>query len=216
MNISEFDLSTLFANKYNRIAIIETNNDNKSKLIKKLSQVFLSLSSSSILTIAPADKESQLYNNIDVSMNVHYKYKSEIVNNLLQIQTCLINKGVDNFRTMLILDDCISSNKFFNKKEIKTLFFEARFYQLTWILATQFPISVPTEQRANLDYIFLLDSNDINKLYHDYAGMFPNFDEFKNMFSNAIDKYGCVLIVNCVYSLDINKKVFYININQFT
>jgi hypothetical protein len=225
IDISEFDLNNLFTTKYNcftnlKILIIAKDTTKKQMLIKKISQVFSAVSSPTlpyITTIAPADKYTNFYNNIDLSMNVHYEYKDEIVLNLLERQSYLINNHVNEIKTLLIIDDCVhSTKKFFNGQEINSLFFEGKNYQLSWILTIQFPIGIPPEYRMNFDCIFILDDmsyQDKRNIYHHYAGMFPNFADFDKIFNKTISNGKYLLINKFVKSSDINKNVFYVNLN---
>ena len=49
-------------------------------------------------------------------------------------------------------------------------------------------MGIPPEMRSNFDYIFLLAEDFISnrkRLYEHYAGMFPNFDIFQQVFTEV-------------------------------
>ena len=76
----------------------------------------------------------------------------------------------------------------------------------------QFALGIPPEMRSNFDYIFLLAEDFISnrkRLYDHYAGMFPTFDMFQQVFLDVTEDYGCMVIDNRVHSKDITKKVFW-------
>ena len=76
----------------------------------------------------------------------------------------------------------------------------------------QFPLGIPPEMRSNFDYIFLLADDFISnrkRLYDHYAGMFPDFNTFQQVFLDLTENYGCMVINNRVHSKDITEKVFW-------
>ena len=63
----------------------------------------------------------------------------------------------------------------------------------------QFALGITPELRSNFDYIFLLKAEFISeqkKLFDHYAGMFPNFDSFRQVFNSLTANYGCMVIDN--------------------
>ena len=63
----------------------------------------------------------------------------------------------------------------------------------------QFPLGISPELRGNFDYIFLLKEDfysNLKRLYEHYAGMFPTFESFRQVFKALTVKHGCMVIVN--------------------
>lgn len=122
-------------------------------------------------------------------------------------------KKVKDDRLMLIMDDCMASKGAWVKDPtILELFFNGRHYHISFILTMQYCIGIPPEMRSNLDYIFLLAEDFISnqkKLYDHYAGMFPSFDIFKQVFTEITQNYGIMVINNRVHSTVITDKVFW-------
>ena len=116
-------------------------------------------------------------------------------------------------RLMLIMDDCMSSKGSWVKDEnILELFFNGRHHHISFILTMQFALGIPPEMRSNFDYIFLLAEDFISnrkRLYDHYAGMFPSFDMFQQVFLDVTENYGCMVIDNRVHSKDITEKVYW-------
>ena len=113
---------------------------------------------------------------------------------------------------MLIMDDCMSDKKWLKDPNIAEMFFNGRHHHLSFILTMQYAVGIPPEMRSNFDYIFLLAEDTINnrkKLYEHYAGMFPTFDIFQQVFSDLTENYGMMVINNRVHSKNITDKVFW-------
>ena len=75
----------------------------------------------------------------------------------------------------------------------------------------QYAVGIPPEMRSNFDYIFLLAEDFISnqkRLYEHYAGMFPSFDIFKQVFAEVTQNYGVMVINNRIHSSNITDKVF--------
>ena len=76
----------------------------------------------------------------------------------------------------------------------------------------QFSLGIPPELRSNFDYIFLLAEDFISnrkRLYEHYAGMFPSFDIFTQVFNDITEDFGCMVINNRIHSKNITDKVFW-------
>ena len=116
-------------------------------------------------------------------------------------------------RIMLVMDDCMSSKGTWVKDQnILELFFNGRHHHVSFILTMQYAVGIPPEMRSNFDYIFLLAEDFISnqkRLYEHYAGMFPSFDIFKQVFAEVTQNYGVMVINNRLRSTDIKKKVFW-------
>lgn len=122
-------------------------------------------------------------------------------------------KRIKDDRLILIMDDCMSSKGSWVKDEnVLELFFNGRHHHISFILTMQFALGIPPEMRSNFDYIFLLAEDFISnrkRLYDHYAGMFPTFNMFQQVFLDVTEDYGCMVIDNRVHSKDITKKVFW-------
>ena len=111
------------------------------------------------------------------------------------------------------MDDCLSSKmNWYKDPSIREILLNGRHYQITYILTMQFLLGIQPELRSNFDYIFLLAEDIISnrkRLYEHYAGMFPTFDIFQQVFSDLTENYGMMVINNRVHSKNITDKVFW-------
>lgn len=76
----------------------------------------------------------------------------------------------------------------------------------------QFPLGIKPELRLNFDYVFLLADDTVSnqkRIYEHYAGIFPNFEAFRQVFSQLTADYGTMVIVNRGVRDNVLEKVFY-------
>lgn len=203
-----------------RIAIIAKSGSGKSWVVRDILYHVRDIPTG--LVICPTDKMTGFFNNLLPVSYIHHDYKAEILPKILQRQLIMIEKNKRRIkegkkpvdpRTIFIMDDCMSSKHLWLKDpHILSIFNEGRHYQLTFILTMQYSLGIQPELRSNFDYIFLLGEDFMNnkkKLYDHYAGMFPSFDSFHQVFNQVTDNYGCMVINNRIRTADITKKVFY-------
>jgi len=171
--------------------------------------------------ISPTDKMSSFYGKFFPDTYIHYEFKTEIFEKIFYRQQKMIEKCIASSkrgrkvdpRAFLIMDDCLASKgTWMNDQQIMEMFYNGRHYQLLFILTMQFPLGIKPELRSNFDYIFLLADDFFSnqkRLFDHYAGMFPSFDFFRQVFLQVTDDYGAMVIVNRGARQNILDKVFY-------
>jgi len=97
----------------------------------------------------------------------------------------------------IILDNCIDPWE--KSASMKTLFLNGRNLRTSLFITMSFAHLKP-ELRANIDFIFIArekNERDLLKIYEQYGGMFPTFEEFKQLVidntsrSNKIEDVFC-------------------------
>jgi hypothetical protein len=174
------------------------------------------------VAISRTEKLNSFYSEFIPDSYIYSEYDSGILNRVFDRQAKINednkdrtkeHKKLKDDRLMLIMDDCMSSKGTWLKDpNITELFFNGRHHHLSFILTMQYAVGIPPEMRSNFDYIFLLAEDIINnrkRLYEHYAGMFPNFDIFQQVFSDITENYGVMVINNRVHSKNITDKVFW-------
>ena len=174
------------------------------------------------VVISKTEKLNKFYGDFIPDSYVFDNFDTNILSKIYQRQSKLNEdnairvkegKKPKDDRLMLIMDDCMSSKGTWVKDEnILELFFNGRHHHVSFILTMQFSLGIPPEMRSNFDYIFLLAEDFISnqkRLYEHYAGMFPSFDIFKQVFSEVTQNYGIMVINNRVHSTNITEKVFW-------
>lgn len=215
--ISKFDLSAMSDNP--TICMIAKRRSGKSWVCRAILHKFRYIPVSVI--IAPTDKESKFYGKFFPDSFIHYEYRSDLIESLLHRQESMITKSVKKYiekkkcdpRMILLMDDCLAAKgSWMRDKPIMELFYNGRHKQITFILTMQFPLGISPELRANFDYIFLLAEDFISnkkRIYEHYAGMFPHFTAFCDVFDELTKDFGCMVISNSGARTNFFQKVFY-------
>jgi hypothetical protein len=202
--VRQFKLQDMVENP--SIIMIAKRGSGKSWVVRAIMMHFNSIPCG--VVIAPTDRMNSFYNDFFPDTYIQYKYESKIITKILDRQTQMIDKQrikkqqgkkVDP-RTFIIMDDCLGDKKsWVRDAPILELLFNGRHYQIMYILTMQFPLGITPELRSNFDYIFLLKEDFISnqkKLFDHYAGMFPNFDSFRQIFSVLTGDFGSMVIDN--------------------
>lgn len=115
-------------------------------------------------------------------------------------------------RAFLILDDCLYDKSWPNSKNIRCLFMNGRHYKVFFLITMQYPLGIPPHLRSNVDYIFIFRDNQIKnreRIYQQYAGMFPSFDIFSQVMDQCTENFECLVIDNKVQSNKLEDQVFW-------
>lgn len=202
--IDEFVLDEMCENP--SIIMVAKRGSGKSWVAKAIMQNFHKIPAGII--IAPTDKMNSFYGEFFPSTYIYYEYDSEIIESMLKRQELVIEKSKEKQkqgkyldpRGYIIMDDCLGRSKgWINDENIKELLFNGRHYKLMYILTMQFPLGIPPSLRSNFDYIFLLqtdNTSDLKRIYEHYAGMFPDFMSFKQIFDALTVNFGSMVIIN--------------------
>ena len=202
--IRQFKLENMVENP--AIVMIAKRGSGKSWVVRAILHHFSSVPCG--IVIAPTDRMNSFYNDFFPDSYIHYEYKSELMQKLLQRQILMIEKKKQkqklgkklDARTYCIMDDCLSSKgSWMRDQPIQELLYNGRHYEIMYILTMQYPLGITPELRSNFDYIFLLKEEYISnqkKLFDHYAGMFPNFESFRQVFAGLVADYGCMVIDN--------------------
>uniref|UniRef100_A0A6C0J7U4 Packaging ATPase n=1 Tax=viral metagenome TaxID=1070528 RepID=A0A6C0J7U4_9ZZZZ len=202
------------------IAMIAKRASGKSYLTREI--LFHKKEIPTAMAISKTEKLNKFYGEFIPDIYIYNNYSTGILNRLYSRQSKMSEdnnirkkegKKLKDDRVILIMDDCMSSKGTWVKEEqILELFFNGRHHHLSFILTMQYAIGIPPEMRSNFDFIFLLAEDFISnrkRLYDHYAGMFPSFDVFQQVFTQVTADYGCMVINNRVHSTDVTKKVFW-------
>ena len=174
------------------------------------------------IIISKTERVNPFYCQFFPDLFIHYEYSTELLEKVFYRQKFLSDKLEElkpkgkkfDPRIFLVMDDCLGSKlDWLKDKPIAELFFHGRHYFITYIITMQAPLGITPEYRGNIDYIFLLADDFVSrqkKIYDHYAGMFPYFNAFKAVFTQATLDHHCLVIINrSNNSQDISKKVFW-------
>lgn len=218
LQIKKFDISKMV--DHCTCAMIAKRASGKSYLTKEL--LFHKRNLPSAIAISKTEKLNKFYSDFIPESFIFSDYDPEILTRVYQRQAKMnsdnairVKEGKEpkDDRLMIIMDDCMSSKgSWLKDPNILELFFNGRHHHVSFILTMQFALGIPPELRSNFDYIFLLAEDFISnrkRLYEHYAGMFPSFDIFQQVFTDITENYGIMVINNRIHSKNITDKVFW-------
>jgi len=161
------------------------------------------------IAMCPTDTLNRFYPQFVPSIFTYENVDLVVIKKFLSYQIALKKINIDRikhhkklkpYHGYIIMDDCFSSVlDWKNSKEIKRILYEGRHYKLLYLLSMQYSLGIPPEYRSNFDYIILMSDNiekNKKRLYEHYAGIFPNYDDFKIAFDEITDNYRCMVIIN--------------------
>lgn len=215
--IKEFTLDMFVTDP--AIIMIAKRGSGKSWVVRSIMQHYKEIPVGII--IAPTDRMNCFYGNFFPDTYIFYEYKSEIIERVLKRQKKITAKekkrkaqGKDlDPRCSVVMDDCLGQKgAWVRDKPIQELLYNGRHYRIMYILTMQYPLGITPELRSNFDYIFLLAEDYITnqmKIHQHYAGMFPSFDSFRQVFMQLTEDFGSMVIVNRGVRKSLFEKIFY-------
>ena len=169
IQFDRFDMKQLLYNDKGeftipKIAVIAKSGSGKSWVIRDILYYLKGVDSGTV--IAPTDRMTKFYDDFFPPLFIHHEYDESIIAKVIARQSKILKKNERRKqagkkpldpRTILIMDDCMSSKGSWVKEEpIQELFFNGRHYHISFILTMQYSLGIPPEMRSNFDYIFLL------------------------------------------------------------
>lgn len=224
LSINEFTLDMFVAHP--AIVMIAKRGSGKSWVVRAIMNFFRDIPVG--LVISKTDKMNRFYADFFPDTYIHYDYKSEIIENVMERQLEMIDKKHDreargktlDTRSFVIMDDCLGQKGTWVKDPpIQELLFNGRHYHIMYILTMQFPLGITPELRINFDYIFLLADDiisNLKRMYDHYAGVFPTFESFRQIFTQLTDDHGSMVIVNRGAKKSIFEKIFWYKAPDFS
>lgn len=202
------------------IAMIAKRGSGKSTAIRAIMDYYKDIPGGNI--ISRTDRMDPFFREFFPDLFIFYEYASDIVQNLLDRQEFIKEKN-DNrkkkkktqidTRAWLVMDDCLSQKKKWEKDEpIKEVFENGRHYDLFYILTMQYPLGLGPSFRDNFDLIFIFGANFLNikkTIFDNYTGMFDTFEIFNAVFKKCTVNYGCMVINNRTKSDKIEDIVYW-------
>ena len=124
-----------------------------------------------------------------------------------------MNESNPDNKSCLVLDNCLFDNSWSSDANIKRLFANSRSYRTMLLISLgDTGCGIPPVLRMNTDFVFLCRDNVMNtreKLYKQWAGIFPDFDTFCQVMDQCTEHYECLVIDNTVKSNKIEDQVFW-------
>ena len=217
IQIRKFDLTKMC--DHATICLIAKRATGKSFLVKEM--MYHKRNLPTIIAISKTEKLNCFYSEFIPDSYIYSDFSTEILSRLFKRQSQIIEdnkirekegRNKKDGSVMLIMDDCLSVKGWTRDSNILVLFYNGRHSLISFILTIQYAVGIPPDLRSNFDYIFLLAEDAVSsrkKLYDHYAGMFPTFDIFQQVFNELTENYGVMVIDNRIHSKNLTDKVFW-------
>lgn len=164
------------------------------------------------MIVSRTDHIVHYYDKFVPSALIHPRYEPDLIDKLFKRQERALNEGWKDPYAFLLFDDCLSDASNWAKDErVKEIFFNGRHYKLLFLLTMQSPMGIPPGFRTNIDFTFILKNNnesDREKIYKNYAGMFPSREIFNHVLDACTEDNHCLVIDNTTTSNKIEDQVF--------
>jgi hypothetical protein len=215
--LKEFDMSSIPQDSI--LVFIGKRNTGKSFLVKDFLYHHQDMPKG--VVISGTERVNPFYGDMIPKAFIHYKYKPDVISNVLSLQERIVTKykdklknnlDTDNPNCFLIMDDCLYDNSWKKDEGIAEIFMNGRHYKLMFILTMQYSLGITPYLRGNIDYVFIMReplTNNRKKLYEHYCSMFPTFDIFCQVMDACTEDYQCLVIHNGSKSNKIEDQVFY-------
>ncbi len=202
--IQEFSLDDMCVNP--SIMMIAKRGAGKSWITKAIISKFLKIPVG--IVISPTEKDNPFFVKFFPDTFIFYLYESKVLKKLLLRQKIVLKKAREKKelgkfidpRAIVVMDDCLASKGTWAKDPlVSELLFNGRHRQITYILTMQYPLGITPELRSNFDYVFLLAEDyisNLKRIYEHYAGMFPDFNSFRQVFTKLTDNFASMVIIN--------------------
>jgi hypothetical protein len=168
--------------------------------------------------ISPTEEANHFFSDFVPPMFIHYEYSPNVIESVISRQKKIIRTMSDpqfsdlDPRAFLVMDDCLYDKNAWSKdKNIRSIFMNGRHLKLFYLLTMQYPLGIPPDLRLQIDWVFLLKDNNLQnkrRLFDYYAGFFPCYEIFSQVYDELTENYGCMVINNGAKSSRIEDCVF--------
>ena len=179
-----------------------------------------------VTCVSPTDNFNHTFTPHVPSRFIFSEYTPVLVENFLKRQQNLKGKkkqaimGVGerryaevDCRGILIMDDCLAQNKGWKSDpSLRWIFFNGRHADITFVLTMQYQVGIPPDYRTNIDWVFLCKENkriERQKLWKYYAGIFPKYEMFEQIFMRCTTDKKCMVINQLSESEILEEQVFW-------
>ena len=218
LEIKKFDISRITNDS--TVVLIGKRRTGKSFLVKDLLYYHTDIPVGTV--ISGTEMANRFYRDFVPNVFIHDEVTSELMENVVKRQIMVktqISKEEQLYggcridpRSFVILDDCLYDDSWARDKNIRAIFMNGRHFPILFIITMQYPLGIPPNLRTNIDYVFILRENIVanrQRIYSNYAGMFPTFDMFSQVMDQCTENYECLVIDNSNQSTHLTDIVYY-------
>lgn len=114
-------------------------------------------------------------------------------------------------KAVLIQDDCMFNKGIMKSETQRQIYMNSRNFGITSFATAQYLVDLPTNIRANIDYVCVMKEpilDNRKKLYKYFFGVFPSFQTFNTTLMQLTANYGAVILDNSGSECSVEKTVF--------
>ncbi len=218
LKLKRFDMSQLTNDSI--VVLIGKRNTGKSYLVRDILGQHCDIPVGTV--ISPTEASNKFYSSMVPSLFIHDKYTPPLLDSVVSRQKLIMKKmnreikvrgssSIDP-RAFVVLDDCMYDDSWVRDVNVRFLFMNGRHVRMLVLITMQSPLGITPNLRTNIDYVFVLRGDLINnrqKIYNNYAGMFPSFDIFSQVMNQTTENYECLVIANNSKSNRLDDQVFW-------
>jgi len=200
-------------------AIIGKRSTGKSVLVQDILYHFTELPM--VLCMFGTEGHDNFYSKYINDNWIYPGYNSNVVSDLINIQKKILwdyfNNGQYSYDHPkigigILMDTIVYDTNMMSDPGIRDIFLYGRRLNITSIITFHYALRLSPQFRTNLDYVFVFRDDkqyNIKILYEYFFGCFDTFDDFKKVFYEYTNDYGCLVLDNTARSTKIEDQVFW-------
>lgn len=200
IRIKKFNPNTIKRNRI--IFIIGKRHTGKSVLMKNL--MYHMPKPDYVLAMAPTEDTLRMFREFIPESCIFDHFSQERLEKVVTVQRELVNRGKVR-HVLILLDDCLYQKGVLKSNAIRSIFFNGRHDNISFVCAAQYMMDIDVSLRTNIDYIFTMRETILvnrQKLYKYYFGQYKKFDEFDRVMQACTQNYKCLVLDGTISSTE--------------
>jgi len=207
--ISRFDPDTAFQKPFNMV-LLGKKATGKSTLMKDIMYHLYKQGYPRVVVFSGTEQTNHFFSDHVPSVYIHNDLDLEVLSNVIDTQKQVVAAvkstelkldkpcGVDT-RILIVLDDVVYQRGILANNIFRFIFFQGRHNNISLLLASQYLMYVPVEQRANIDFLVCMKENipkNRYKLYESFFGCFEDRATFSYVLDQLTQNYEVCILDN--------------------
>tara|TARA_X000001036_G_scaffold406491_1_gene415238 strand:+ start:783 stop:1628 length:846 start_codon:yes stop_codon:yes gene_type:complete len=166
--------------------------------------------------ISATEDGNHFYEKFVPPIFIHSRFDPNIIEKIVQRQKSSVKSCPENAHAFLLLDDMMYDKKVMKDRNITEIFMNGRHWKLLFLLTMQYCMGIGPDLRTNVDFVFCLRENVVDnqkKLWQYYFGIFPTFDQFRQVMNTCTEGWDAMVLDNTSKSTNIEDCVFWYRAN---
>ena len=143
---------------------------------------------------------------------IHSRFDKSTIEKIVDRQKKAVKEEPSKAHAFLLLDDMMYDKSVMKDRNITEIFMNGRHWKLMFLLTMQYCMGIGPDLRTNIDFVFCLRENIVDnqkKLWQHYFGIFPTFDQFRQVMNSCTEGWDAMVLDNTSKSTNIEDCVFW-------